>query len=211
IKLAALLMMDKSQKRHITLIDKNPRDVEEANRVFAKLGLNINVILGKGTDVNLLKDNRIEKTDAFVAVTAKEQTNIISSLLAKQLGATRTIVIIEHEDIHTLIETLPAVDTVVNTKLSAVSTIFPYILSRTIESMSIIEGDARVVEMRIPRKSKFSGRPIKKLPLPSGVKIGALIRGKETYIPKKEFEIKSGDRLILFGKGNFVTRLSGLF
>ncbi len=210
IKLATILKQDKDQKRHITLIDKNPADVDIANRVFAKHGLNVNVIMGNGTNVDLLKDNRIEKADAFVTVTLKEQTNIISSLLAKKLGANRTVTIIENEELQHLFEGM-SIDTIVNTKLSAVSTIFPYILSKNIESMSIIEGNARVVELRIPWKSKFSGKFLSKLSLPSGVKVGALMRGKKPYIPSKNFELKSGDKLILFGKGNFITKLSELF
>ncbi len=210
IKLSLILKMDKRQRRHITLVDKNQEDVDLANRVFARLGLNISVIKGMGSDVNLLKDNRISKVDAFVAATQKEQTNIISCLLAKKLGATRTIAIIENEELHPLLETM-SIDTVVNTKLSAVSTIFPFIISKNIEAMSIIGGDAQAVELRIPKKSNLDGKLINKLSIPTDVIIGALIRGKKTFVPKKGFELKAGDKIILFGKGNFITDLSALF
>lgn len=210
IKLASILKADKRQRRHITLIDKNLEDVDNANRVFAREGLNISVIRGIGSDVKLLKDNRISRVDAFVSASNKEQTNIISCLLAKQLGANRTIAIIENEELHPLLEMM-SIDTVVNIKLSAVSTIFPYIISPNIEAMSIIGGDAQAVEVKVPKKSKLDGRLINKLPVPVGVKIGALLRGKKVLIPKKGFELKIGDKLILFGKGNFITELSELF
>jgi len=210
IKLATLLKMDKSEKRQVTLIDKNPSAIEEANRIFTKLGLNINVIMGRGTDVSLLRDNRIEKTDAFVAVTYKEQTNIISCLLAKKLGATYTVAVVEQEALLPLLESM-SIDTVVNTKLSAVSSIFPHIISRNIQSLSIIEGGASMLELKVSRKAKINGRPLSSLPIPPCVKLGALIRGKQAYIPDKKFEIKSGDRLILFGKENFYTKMAGYF
>lgn len=210
IKLSIILKLDKRQRRHITLVDKNQEDVDQANRVFARLGLNISVIKGFGSDVNLLKDNRISKTDAFIAATHKEQTNIISCLLAKKLGASRTMAIIENEELHPLLETM-SIDTVVNTKLSAVSTIFPFIISKNIEAMSIIGGDAQAVEVRIPKKSRLNGKPIDKLSIPTGVMIGALLRGKKAFIPRKGFELKIGDKLVLFGKGNFITKLSELF
>lgn len=210
ITLAGMLKMDKRQRRQITLIDKNQGEVDDANRIFARLGLNISVHKGLGTDVNLLKDNRINKIDAFVAVTQKEQTNIISCLLAKKLGANRTISIIESQELHPLLETM-AIDTVVNPKLSAVSTIFPFVISKNIEAMSIIGGDAQAVEFRIQKRSKLDGKPINKLNLPPSVKIGALLRGRKSYIPKKGFNLKAGDRLIFFGKGNFITKVSELF
>jgi len=210
IKLATILKMDKRQRRHITIIDKNQKDVDEANRIIAKLGINISVHKGLGSDVNLLRDNRISKVDAFVAATTKEQTNIISCLLAKKLGASRTIAIIRNEELHPLLETM-SIDTIINPKLSAVSTVFPFILSKNIEAMSIIGGDAQAVELRIPKKSKLDGKQINKLSIPSSIKIGALLRGKKPYIPKKGFELKIGDKLIIFGKGNFITKLSELF
>ena len=210
IKLASILKSDHRHRRHITLIDKNQEDVDEANRVFAKQGLNISVNKGLGNDVDLLKDNRINHVDAFISTTGKEQTNIISCLLAKKLGAKRTIAIIEKEVLRPLLETM-SIDTIINTRLSAVSTILPFILSKNIEAMSIIGGDAQAVEFRIPKKSKLDGKQIQKLSIPSSVKIGALLRGKKPYIPKKGFELKSGDKLIIFGKGNFITKLSELF
>ena len=210
IKLAIILKKDKRQRRHVTLVDKHQEAVDEANRIFAKLGLTISVIKGLGSDVNVLKDNRINKVDAFVSATEKEQTNIIACLLAKKLGATRTLAIIGNQELHPLLETM-SIDTVVNTKLSAVSTIFPYIISKHIEAMSIIGGDAQAVEFRIPKKSKLDGKLFHKIPFPQGIKIGALLRGKKALIPRKGFELKAGDKLILFGKGNFITNISELF
>ena len=210
IKLAIILKKDKRQRRHVTLIDKNQSEVDQANRIFARLGLNISVIKGLGSDVNLLKDNRISKIDAFVSATGKEQTNIIACLLAKKLGASRTIAIVKNEELYPLLETM-SIDTVVNTKLSAVSTIIPYIISKNIEAMSIIGGDAQAVEFRIPKKSKLDGKQFHKVPFPQGIKIGALLRGKKALIPGKGFELKAGDKLILFGKGNIITAIAGLF
>ena len=211
IKLAVLLKTDRRQRRHITLIEKNPERVEEANRIFTRLRVNVNVIKGLGSDVNLLRDNRIGKADAFVAATRKEQTNIIACLLAKKLGAARTIAIIESEVYQPLLETM-FIDNVVNIKLFAVSTIFPHIISKErMESLSFIGGDASAVEFKIRKKSPLDGRQFGKVSFPAGVKVGALFRDKKALIPDKAFELRSGDRLIIFGKGNFITDLSRLF
>lgn len=210
IKLATLLKMDKSEKRQVTIIDKNADAIEEANRTFSMLGLNINVIMGMGTDVSLLKDNRIERTDAFVAVTLKEQTNIITSLLAKALGASYTIAVVAQEELHNILEGM-SIDKMLNTKLSAVSSIYPRIVSKNIESLSIIEGGAHLVEMKVSRKSKIRDKPYSSLKFEGELKLGVVIRKGQAYLPGHDFKIEVGDRFLFFGKGNFYNKIEGYF
>jgi trk system potassium uptake protein TrkA len=74
------------ESQEITLIDVNKEHLAYAND-----HLDIRVIKGDATSISILKDARINTTELFIAVTSSETTNITASVLAKQLGAKRTI------------------------------------------------------------------------------------------------------------------------
>lgn len=74
------------ESQDITLIDNNRSSLERADT-----HLDIRVIKGDATSISVLKDCRVESTDLVVAVTSSETTNITVCVIAKQLGAKRTI------------------------------------------------------------------------------------------------------------------------
>src|SRR5690606_4310857 len=74
------------ESQEITLIDTNRESLS-----YAETHLDIRVIKGDATSISVLKDARIEQSDLFIGVTSSETTNITVCVLAKQLGAKKTI------------------------------------------------------------------------------------------------------------------------
>ena len=74
------------ESQEITLIDRDKESL-----AYADNHLDIKVIKGDSTSISVLKDARIINSDLFISVTSSETSNITSCVLAKQLGAKRTI------------------------------------------------------------------------------------------------------------------------
>lgn len=172
-------------------------DRQKSYRLSGMLS-NTLVINGDGTNMELLKSEGLEKMDAFIAVTGNSDTNILSCLLAKQLGVKRTIAEVENIDYIHLAENI-GVDTIINKKLITASRIFRFTMSEEVSSIKCLTGtEAEVMEYVVKPKSKITEGPLKNVGFPSEAIIGGVIRGKNSFIAHGETQIKPYDRVIVF-------------
>jgi trk system potassium uptake protein TrkA len=156
------------------------------------------VINGDGTNMELLKDEGLEKMDAFIAVTGNSETNILSCLLAKQLGVKRTIAEVENIDYIHLAEKI-GVDTIINKKLITASRIFRFTMSEEVSSIKCLTGtEAEVMEYIVKPQSKITTAPLKDVGFPGEAIIGGVIRGKNSFIAHGDTQIKPYDRVVVF-------------
>jgi trk system potassium uptake protein TrkA len=156
------------------------------------------ILQGEMTDQTLLKEEGIEEADFFVSTSDDEEANILASLLAKRLGAKKTITLVRH--LHYL-SVLPAIgiDAVVSPRLSAIGRIMHYIRKGKVLSVATLkEEDAEVIETVALETSDIVNRPIKELRFPEGALIGAVVRGDNVIIPSGEDIILPGDRVVIF-------------
>jgi len=172
-------------------------DRQKSYRLSSMLS-NTLVINGDGTNMELLKSEGLEKMDAFIAVTGNSDTNILSCLLAKQLGVKRTIAEVENIDYIHLAENI-GVDTIINKKLITASRIFRFTMSEEVSSIKCLTGtEAEVMEYVVKPKSKITEGPLKNVGFPSEAIIGGVIRGKSSFIAHGETQIKPYDRVVVF-------------
>lgn len=156
------------------------------------------VINGDGTDMELLKQEGLEKMDAFIAVTGKSDTNILSCLLAKQMGVKRTIAEVENMDYIHLAENI-GVDTIINKKLITASRIFRFTMSEEVSSIKCLTGtDAEVMEYVVKPGSRATKGKVKDIKFPDAAIIGGVVRGKNSFIVHGESQIKPYDRVVVF-------------
>jgi trk system potassium uptake protein TrkA len=156
------------------------------------------VINGDGTNMELLKDEGLEKMDAFIAVTGNSDTNILSCLLAKHLGVKRTIAEVENIDYIHLAENI-GVDTIINKKLITASRIFRFTMSEEVSSIKCLTGtEAEVMEYVVKPQSKITTAMLKDVKFPTEAIIGGIIRGKNSFIAHGETLVKPYDRVIVF-------------
>lgn len=155
------------------------------------------VVNGDCRDVELLKEEGIQDMDAFVAVTGNSETNIISCLLAKNLGVKKTIALVENMDYIHISQNI-GVDTMINKKLIAANFISRYVRRGNIISLTGIHGtEAEIMEFVVPDRSKITKKDIKKLNFPKSAVIGGVIRDGQVQPVTGDLKIQAEDRVVV--------------
>lgn len=175
---------------------------EELNHVI--------VINGDGADRDLLQEENVKDVDFLVALTGDEESNILISLLAKGLGAKKTITRVSKMSYIPLMSAI-GIDTVVSPRLSAVRAILQHIRPGKIISVVPLKGErAEAIEAEALETSEIVNTPLSKVKIPKGALVGAILRGEEVIIPRGDSVIKPKDRLVLFALQKVVPKLEKL-
>lgn len=185
-------------------------DPERAEAIAAKLNHTM-VLNGDVLDQELLEEANVANTETVVAVTNDDETNIIASLLAKRQGCGRTITLINKSNYETLISTL-GIDVVVSPRNITVSTILQHVRRGRIHSVHTLrEGFGELIEAEALETSPLVGTPLKDVKLPTGVLVGAVVRGDEMITPRGTTVIQAHDRVVLFAAAESVRKVEKLF
>jgi len=169
------------------------------------------VINGDGTDMELLKQEGLDKMDAFVAVTGNSETNILSCLLAKHMGVKRTIAEVENMDYIHLAENI-GVDTIVNKKLITASRIFRFTMTDEVSSIKCLTGtEAEVMEFMVKPDAPVTEGALSEVNFPAEAIIGGVIRGKNAFIAHGETRIKPYDRVVVFALPGVIHSIGKFF
>lgn len=172
---------------------------------------NVLVINGDGRNLDLLKEEGIEKMDAFVATTGNSETNILSCHLAKSFGVRRTVAEVENLAYMNLAEQMD-IGTIVNKKLNAASYIYRFTLNAAISKVKCLTAsDAEVFEFIAKAGARIIEKPIKDLDFPSEAKIGGIIRGNNGYIAHGDTHIQEGDKVVVFTLPAGIKKLERFF
>lgn len=172
-------------------------DKVKGRRLTEKLSDTL-IIHGDGRDVALLEQEDVHLMDAFISVTSNSETNILTCLLAKKLGVKRAIALIDNVDFIDIAQNI-GVDILVNRKLITASRIAQFTIEGSVTTMKCLYGvDAEVFEFKALSGSKATRKPIGSLGLPEDCIIGGIIRQKEGTIPDDNFQIQTGDHVIVF-------------
>lgn len=169
------------------------------------------IIHGDGRDVMLLEQEDVHLMDAFISVTQNSETNILTCLLAKKLGAKRAIALIDNVDFIDIAQNI-GVDILVNRKLITASRIAKFTIEGMVATMKYLYGvDAEVFEFQALAGSKITKKPIRLLELPNDSIIGGIIRNKEGIIPDDDFQISVNDHVIVFALPSAYKSVQRLF
>lgn len=169
------------------------------------------IINADPSNVSLLKEEGLENYDAFISLTENSETNIITSLMADELGVYKTIALVDNLD-YTHISQNIGVDTLINKKIIAANNIFRFIRKGKVEAIASIHGiDAEIIEFSVHRNSKLTKKNLKNLHFPKEAMIGAVIRGTETIIPYGEFVLQKEDKVIVFALPDAISKVEQIF
>ncbi len=190
-----------------TLIEQNrQRCVELSSQLNKTL-----IINGDATNIELLKEEGLQGTDAFIAVTDSSETNVLTCLHAKKLGVERTIALVENTGFINLSQDI-GIDTIINKKLITASYISRFIVKGDAVSSKWLSGtNAEVIEFNVGKWSPATRHPIGKLEMPLGATIGGVIRGRETILPSKDLQLKAKDKVVVFTMPNVMERAAKIF
>ncbi len=165
------------------------------------------ILHGDGSDQKLLLEENVGEADVVAALTQDEQTNILVSLLATNLGAKNVITKVNRLN-HSALMTAIGLKTRVSTKLSAVSSILREIRKgKILSAVSILDEDAEILEAIALETSDITNRPLKKLSFPRDAILLCLIRKNLVIIPTGESLICPGDRMIIFALRRAIKKL----
>ncbi len=179
---------------NIKIIESRSEKSEEIADVLRKTL----VIHGDGTDMDLLAVEGIIDMDSFIAVTGDDETNIISTLMARHLQVPRTIALVNKTEYLPITPTI-GMDAVVSKKLLTVNAIIRFIQKSTLESIASIPGvDAEILEIIPQKNSKITRKPLRNIDFPRSAMVGAVQRDNEIIIPTGETQINPGDRVVIF-------------
>ena len=171
--------------------------------------LNEAIILnGDGSDIDLLQDEGVQESDLFVALTEDDKLNILVSLMAKRLGAGRTIAQVRRSDYLPLIEAV-GIDVAISPRLLTAEAVLRFVRNSEFLSINVLEkGSAEVYEIIVnSRMKRLINRPIKELGLPKGILIGARFRNNDAVIPSGSDVLLPGDRIIIFAAAATVRKV----
>jgi len=169
------------------------------------------IINGDARDIDLLEEEGIENMDAFIAVTNSSETNILTCLHARKFGVKKTIALVENIDYIEISRNI-GIDTIINKKLIAASFIIKQSMGDEFTSLKCISGiNVEIVELIAKAGSSATKVLIRELKVPEGALIGGIIRGDESFIALGGFQIKEGDKVVIFALPGVTTKVEKLF
>lgn len=169
------------------------------------------IINGDGRDIDLLREEGIDRMDAFIAVTGNSETNIISSLVAKNNGVHKTIAAVENMEYIHLSQSI-GVDTLINKKLIAANFIFRYIRKGQVLNLTSIHGvDAEILEFEVHPESKILSEELRNLDFPKTAIIGGVIRKGAGHTVRGSFNFEAKDRVVVLCKSDCIHKVESFF
>ena len=193
---------------NVKVIERSIDRCEYLNEMFDESQLVIN---GDGRDTDLLVEEGIRHTQAFVALTPNAETNILACLAAKSLGVKKTIAAVENFDYVDMAANLD-IGTIINKKAIAASYIYQMLLDANVDNVRFLMSvDADVAEFIPVQGSKITQKPIKDMNLPSGMTIGGLVRHGEGMLVSGNTQIEAGDIVVVFCYNTNMKKVEQLF
>jgi trk system potassium uptake protein TrkA len=194
--------------------------VIERNSAHAiELSENLNkaiVLQGDAADESLLMEENIGDMDVFCALTNDDEANILSSMLAKRMGARKVMSIINRASYVDLVQTSGLIDIAISPKQATIGSLLAHVRRGDVVVVhSLRRGAAEAIEAVAhgdERSSKVVGRALEDIRLPKGASIGAIVRGEEVVIAHHDTVIQAEDHVIIFleDKG-LVSQVEALF
>lgn len=170
-----------------------------------------NVILGDALDSEILDEAGVATADTVIAVTNDDETNILSSLLAKRYGVERAITLINSTAYTPLMTTL-GIDVAVSPRAITVSTILQHIRRGRIRSVhSLVDGFAEIIEAEALETSPLVGNTLQEVKFPPNVIVGAIVRDGAVITPRVDTVVRTDDIVILLAAAKSVKGAEKLF
>ncbi len=195
------------------------RDRARCNYLAAQLPTATLILHGDSTDETLLAEEGVAEMDLFVALTSDDENNIMSCMLARRIGARRTIALINRPAYADLVEG-NRIDIAIVPSQTTIGQLLTHVRRGDVVSVhSLRRGAAEALELIAhgdPKSSKVVGRRIEEIDLPRGATIGAIVRSLdgeplslepvrgrnaprfEVVMAHHDTEILSGDHVVVF-------------
>ena len=192
---------------NIKLIDYN---ADKAYRLAEMLERTL-ILHQDGRDTEAMMEEGLANMDAFVAVTGRSETNILTAMLAKRMGVKRVIAEVENMNYINIADSM-GVDTIINKKIVTASNIFRFTMSTDVLAIKCLTGsDAEVLEFIVKPNSPATKSTIGDMGLPEDVIIGGIVRGDKVIIAVSNTQINAYDRVVVFAMPSAISNIGYYF
>ena len=185
------------------------RDEARARYVASQLRRGF-VLHDEGISRDFLLQERVDKTDAFVAVTGDDRANLLAAMYARQLGARLTIAGVSSGEFAPLADAL-GVDLTISPRVLAAEAILRFVRRGDVINVALLESGAEMIELRVPERCRVAGRPLSEVGFPEGAIVGALLRDGKVIIPTGRDVLRPGDDAVVFTVEDAVDEVERLF
>ncbi|MBI5149899.1 MAG: Trk system potassium transporter TrkA [Candidatus Omnitrophica bacterium] len=193
--------------REVILLEE---DAELAKEVAGELSA-VRVINGSPSEADILTECGIEAADVFIATSNDDQANLVSSVLAKKMGAKNSIILSQHRDLMSITNALD-IDATINPYYLAVERILRLARGRGIWSVAkFLEGETEAMELIPEEGSPITKATIQHIKFPKDSIVGAVYNDKQVVLAKGDTQIEAGKRVIVFCHKDAAKKLQALF
>ncbi|MEZ5844197.1 MAG: Trk system potassium transporter TrkA [Hyphomicrobiaceae bacterium] len=197
----------RQQNVRVRIIEKNR---ERANEIAERLPRTV-VLHGSSLSEDLLQEAEVGASETMVAVTNDEQVNILTSVLAKQLGCQRSMCLVNSAGYSTMIRSF-GIDAQVDPRATTASRILQFVRRGRIRSVhSIHSGDGELIEADTLETTGVVGKPLSSLGLSEGIRFGAIVRAGKVIAPRGDTELMAKDRVVVFVRRDTIREVEQLF
>ncbi len=191
----------------VTVIE---RDASRAHLAGERLD-HAKVLLGDASDVDFLKEERIDKVRYYIAATGDDENNIMSSLLAKELGVEKVACLVDRPDYTRIVEKI-GIDVALSPRIVVANRVLAMVKRGRIRSVTLLEnGEMEINEFEAVSRSPIVGQPLRDVELPEEALIGAVVRGNQVRIPRGDDIIRPGSIVIALARSGSADQLDNLF
>jgi trk system potassium uptake protein TrkA len=197
----------KPREKHITVIE---RDKDQAKH-FAQAFPDITVINRDSAEEGALEQEQIGSFDLAIAITDHQSLNLLTAMLAKQLGVKKVMALVINNNYMKLSAKME-IDSVVSLKTAVVNSILQIVRKAHIRTVyAFYEDDIELVELKIQSESKAAGKRVMDISMPKGSLIIYVIRGGESMIPSGRTELLPADEIGIIVKKEAISKLETVF
>ena len=190
---------------------------EERCRLISERFPKATVICGDGTDSELLDSENLTSSDAFVALTDRDEDNLIISLYAMQKGLPKVVTKCNRQNYAGIVRSL-GLDSVISPKFITASHILHRVRGMENSQGSVMnslhriaDGAAEAMEFTVGPATRHLGTPLKDLRLRPGVLLAVIVRGSEIIIPEGSSFLQEEDSVIIIARGSWITDLNDIY
>lgn len=202
-EMASSIAAELFEDHDIVVIDPNQKNLDAFSR------LDIGIICADALNIKILENADIKSTDAFIAVSNNDESNIIACLMAKQISDVQTICFVNKKESMESLNSLKdeyksayaqSIDTVIWPQKLLVQEIFKIItVPNAVDVENFAHGRARLLEYRIKEDSELLNKKLKDCYFNSEVLVVGIVRNDELFIPNGNSEFQLNDKAILMG------------
>ncbi len=194
-------------KINLTVIENN---ASNASFLADKLK-NVTVLKGSGVDRDILHEADIKNTETLVSLTDSDETNFLSAAFSSSEGCKRSLALLNNSDFQSLIKSLK-IGEFIDPKAITISSILRHVRKGHIKRIySLTEGNAEVIEGEVSVSSELIGPSIEEMQLPSGLRIGGIMRKDKFIMPTGSTCIKEGDEIVIFSRSECIHMVEKFF